>query len=253
MKNKFTVDYLDVGFVASLPIRIPVVSIGSGPPILSILCGVHGDETASLMKRLSVENSLAGSVRIITSANPFAQATHSRATLSDFGNLNREGKGKPDGRPTERLAHTLFEFLRDSTLVIDLHEFKMETPTIVSDQVIAGVIEGLYRVAQNLGIVPGTPDVAPVTAYDTQTIKADRAGIWEPTIALFDTVDETDAMSQIIPFPLIDEQPVLAPSAGTIVQLARRRLVDTGSNLFSIGTVNQKITEALHTAIKGFG
>ncbi len=315
MRDTFTVDYLNVGFVASLPIRIPVVSIGSGQPILSVLCGVHGDETASLiashrfMKRLSAERSLQGTVRIITSANPVAQATRSRVTFSDSENLNRAGKGKPDGRLTARLAHTLCDTLSDSTLVIDLHEFGMDTPTMavhipsedaathqtilqniavfgpalvwavpqdstsivgalielgvagfgvetsnamsVTDEVIASVADGLYRVAQNLGVVEGAPAASPVTAYDIRLVTAERSGLWEPTRSIFDAVDEADVIGGIVPLPLIDDkEPVLAPGAGTILQLARRRLVDTGTDLFTIGQTNPQITEALRLAIQ---
>lgn len=242
MRDKPTIAYLDVGSIASLPIRVPVVSI------LSILCGVHGDETASIMasyrllKRLSTVDLVKGTVRIVTSANPFAQATHSRVAFADFYDLNRTGEGKPEGTFTERLAHTLFEFLQDSSLVIDLHEFVMNTPTMVvyvpgehpetdqaifeniaafgptfvwalerpkpeearspgslvgalirsgvpgfgvetsstvtlPDEVLDHVAEGLYRVAQNLGIVEGKPDASPVMAYTRKAITADTAGL----------------------------------------------------------------------------
>jgi predicted deacylase len=313
MNQTFTVDYLDAGSVASLPIRIPVVSLGAGPPVLSILCGVHGDETAGvmvshrLMKRLSAERSIAGTVRILPSANPFAQATRSRVAFSDYGNLNRAGMGKAEGRATERLAHLLYEYLSDSALVIDLHEFRMDTPTmalhipgkdaatdrtileniaalepafvwaipsdptslvgalvgagvpgfgvetsdarVVTDDTLHDLAEGLFRVAQNLGIVQGRPHVAPVTAYDIKMVRADRAGLWEPVISLFDTISERDAVGTIIPFPLVEEHLVVAPSAGTIVQLARRQLVDTGTNLYAIGQVNRQVTDALRLAV----
>jgi len=311
--NRVTITHLDVGSVASLPVRVPVVSFGSEPPILSILCGVHGDETASLMsvrrfmQLLQAEDSMEGTVRIITSANPLAQATRSRVTPSDFGNLNRTGKGKLKGRLTERLAHILFEFLRDSALVIDLHEFEMDTPTmalhipshraatgrtileniavfepdfvwaipedptslvgaliesgvagfgvetsdamVMTNEIIDDVAAGLYRVAQNLGILASTPSVSPVTAYETEIIKADQAGVWEPTSLIFAAVDETNLIGKIIPLPLLDEIPVRAPGTGRILQLARRRLVATGTNLFAIGQIDRQVTKGLRLAI----
>jgi len=320
MRGEPTVTYLDAGSIASLPVRIPVVSLGSGRPILSILCGVHGDETASimtsyrLMKRLSAVDLVKGTVRIVTSANPFAQATHSRVAFSDFYDLNRTGKGKSDGTLTERLAHTLFEFLRDSSLVIDLHEFVMNTPTmaiyipsehseidrvifenmavfeptfvwalerskpeeaqypgslvgalirsgvpgfgietssaaVLSDEVLDHAAKGLYRVAQNLGIVEGKPDASPAMAYKRTAITADSAGLWEPIKSAFDEVIETDVIGRIVSLNLTGEESIAATNAGTILQLAGRQLVDTGTNLFAIGVVNHQVTEALRSAI----
>jgi predicted deacylase len=134
---KFDVSYLSVGSVGSLPLRIPVVTIGSGEPIFSVLCGLHGDETAStfsahrFMKHLAGEADVDGTVRLIPAANPFAQATRTRVTLTDWDNLNRTDKGDAAGRMTQRIANALFEFLKDSALVIDLHEFRMNTPRMV--------------------------------------------------------------------------------------------------------------------------
>ena len=320
MRGRPTVIYLDVGSVATLRIRIPIVSLGSGRPILSILCGVHGDETAGLMasyrfiKYLSTADSVRGSVRIITAANPFAQATRSRIALSDFYDLNRIGEGKPDGTLTERVAHALFEFLGDSTLVIDLHEFRMDTPimaiyipsertetdravlesiaafgpavvwsmnlsrpeevqysgslvaalvrsgvasfgvetsrvAVLSDETIDHVADGLYRVAQNLGIVEGKPKVSSVVAYDRKVITADVAGLWEPVRSILDQVKETDIVGRLVSLHLTSEEHVIAGAAGTILQLARHQLVDTGANLFAIGIVNEEVTEALHSVV----
>lgn len=320
MRNQAVVDYLEVGSVASLSIRIPVVSLGSGQPVLSILCGVHGDETASVMvsyrfiKRLRTGGPINGTVRIITAANPFAQATHSRVAFSDFHDLNRAGKGKSNGTLTERLAHTLFEFLADSTLVVDLHEFGMSTPTmaiyipteypetqrtilqgiaafepafvwamdlskleevqysgslvaalvrsgvasfgvetssaaVLSDELIHHAVEGLYRIMQDLGICGGKPEVSPIRAYSRKAITANAAGLWEPIKSVFDHVETTDTIGRIIALDLISERDVTATRTGTILQMARRQLVDTGTNLFAIGTVNPEFTEALSSAL----
>ncbi len=125
--------YLEIGQIGSLDIRVPVVTIGTGEPRLAVLCGVHGDETASLaISRIFVREmlgrSLKGSVSIITAANPFAQSTGTRVGLMDFYDLNRSGLGKPKGTFTERLAYQLCEYLSQVSFVVDLHEFKMNTP-----------------------------------------------------------------------------------------------------------------------------
>jgi predicted deacylase len=128
MRNSIT-----IGQVGSIAINIPIVTIGSGQPHLALLCGVHGDETASLVicsafaKQLSRCFQLKGSVSIITSANPFAQSTKTRVNVSDYYDLNRTGRGKPDGTLTERVAYKLCEFLSTCSFVIDIHELDMES------------------------------------------------------------------------------------------------------------------------------
>jgi predicted deacylase len=316
MSDRFCISHLDVGSVGSLPLRIPVVSIGSGEPILSVLSGLHGDETASLfsirrfVKRLAEEPELRGTVRFILTANPFAQATRTRVTLTDYDNLNRTGKGDPAGRLTQRIGNALFEFLKDSALVIDLHEFNMHTPCmvvyipaengeteginlsniaafepafvwaltgassdsgslvaalivadvpgfgvetspalLVSDQEIDRVVAGLHRVAQNLGILPGTPHPEPVTAYNTRLVSAERAGIWQCSRTLWEMVEPGEAIGELVPFPLVDTEAVMTPQAGTLVQLSPRQLVDTGTYLFAVGQVNREITDRLRAAL----
>jgi predicted deacylase len=310
--SKFDVSHLNIGSVGSLPLRIPVVTIGSGEPILSVLCGLHGDETAStfsahrFMKRLAEGPELHGTVRLIPAANPFAQATRTRVTVTDWDNLNRTGKGDAAGRLTQRIGNRLFEFLKDSALVIDLHEFRMRTPRmvvyiptenkeieqinlaniaafepafvwaltgassdsgslvgaligagvpgfgvetsdalVISDEEIERVVAGLCRVAQNLGLLPGTPRTEAVTAYNTRLVSAEQAGIWHSSRALFETVEAGETIGELIPFPLIDAEPVVTPQAGVLVQLLPRQLVDTGSYLFAVGQVNQEISDKL--------
>lgn len=320
MRNNSTIDYLDIGSIASLPIRVPIVSLGSGQPVLSVLCGVHGDETASLMAtyrlvQILSDADIEGTVRIITAANPFAQATHSRVAFCDYYDLNRTGKGKPEGTLTERLAHALFEFLLDCTLVVDLHEFSMNTPTmaiyipskhpnveqtvfkgiaafqpafvwamdlsrpeevqysgslvaalarsgvasfgietanaaVLSDEVISQVAEGLYRIAQGLSIIEGEPDVSPTVAYNREVVTANAAGLWEPTRSILDEVDETDTIGRLVSLCLTSEEEVASAHAGIILQLAGRQLVDTGTNLFAVGTVNQRVTEVLRSVVE---
>jgi predicted deacylase len=285
-----------------------------------VLCGLYGDEVAStfsahrFLKRLAKEPEMQGTVRLIPSANPFAQATRTRVTLSDFDNLNRTGKGDAAGRMTQRISNTLFEFLKDSALVIDLHEFNMSTPCmavyipaedaeterinlaniaafepafvwaltgsssdsgslvaalitegvpgfgvetsharVLSDADIDRVVDGLYRAAQNLGILPGVPETESVTAYNTRLVSAEQAGIWEPERTLFETIQEGETIGTLIPFPLISWEAVDAPQAGTLVQLSPRQLIDTGSYLFAIGEVNLDITDRLRATMPTYG
>jgi predicted deacylase len=127
---------LPVGSVGNLEISVNVTTLGEGSPHLALVCGVHGDETASLAicRRLVEEvaglSQLDGKLSIVTAANPFARATRTRVSLSDFYDLNRLGQGSPDGALTERLARRLYEYLSNCSFVIDIHEFEMETPTM---------------------------------------------------------------------------------------------------------------------------
>ncbi len=124
-----------VGEVGVFKVTIPVIQIGNGKlPHLGILCGVHGDETASLLiSHLFLEHlsnlEVHGTISIITAANPFAQSTNSRVSVIDFYDLNRTGAGKPDGVLTERVAYKIIEFVfNNCSHAIDLHEFEMDTP-----------------------------------------------------------------------------------------------------------------------------
>ena len=139
MNHHHEVVTLPVGGVSNLEINIPVTTIGTirkGLPHLALVCGVHGDETASLVicrrlvEAVMREPALKGAISIVTSANPFAQATGTRVNLIDFYDLNRMGQGSPDGVLTERVAGKLYEFLSGCSFVIDIHEFEMETPTM---------------------------------------------------------------------------------------------------------------------------
>lgn len=127
---------LPIGSLGSLQVHIPITTVGTGDPHLALLCGVHGDETAGLviahhfLQAILMHPEFQGRISIITNANPFAAATRSRVAPDDYLDLNRLGRGKPDGTLTERLAHALVSVLADCSFVIDLHEFCMCTPTL---------------------------------------------------------------------------------------------------------------------------
>lgn len=131
-----TFHHLEVGDVSSLSVRLPVVTLGSGRPILTCLCGVHGDETTSVaavyrvVERMKTHADFHGSIRFVTAANPLAQAVRARLGPVDLLDLNRCGRGMSEGSLTKRVAHVLGGLLGESNFVVDLHEFEMETPTM---------------------------------------------------------------------------------------------------------------------------
>lgn len=131
-----TFRYLEIGEVSSLSVRVPVVTVGSGRPVLTCLCGVHGDETTSvaavhrMVERMGTHADICGSIRLVTAANPLAQAVRARLGPVDLLDLNRCGHGAPEASLTKRVAHALSGVLSDSNFIVDLHEFEMETPTM---------------------------------------------------------------------------------------------------------------------------
>jgi predicted deacylase len=316
MNPAVSVAYLEVGHLASLAVRIPVVTVGSGEPVLSVTCGVHGDETMGVMagyqfvQRLLQEPDLNGTVRLIPAANPIAQATGTRVTLADYGDL-QVGRGQADGSLTKRMAHHLYSLLIQSTLVVDLHEFgDMDTPTmavyipvgtsevnqrildhiaalspdwvwvvpndrgsiaaaliqggvpslgvetgnalLLTDRDVERVSDGLYRVAQMMGIVPGKPTVSSVVAYDRTSVTSECAGLWQPDVQLSEIVENGQVVGRVVPFPLISQEVVHCAKSGRVVQLARRQLVRTGSDLLAIGQENDPVTAALRAVALRF-
>lgn len=314
--NPCTVTHLEIGHRASLPLRIPVVSLGSGQPLLSLLCGMHGDETSSLLigarflQRLARQHRLTGTVQLIPAANPYAQATGTRVALSDYEDLNRGGRGSLDGTLTERLGHALFERLRGSALVIDLHEFNVDIATMavylpeaepavdrtilrsiaalqpafvwavkgvksgesslsgelirsgvpafgletspgpsLTDAVVDQLASGLFRVAKQLGMLTGDPQLEPVPVYDLTMVYADQSGIWQPVRRLFDVVAQDDPIGTLLPFPLIQAETVASKHAGTVLAVAGRRLVSTGDYVMGLGTAKPELAEALERAL----
>lgn len=102
--------------------------VGRHPgPRLVFTAGVHGDEyegvraLGDLARELNSAD-LRGTLLIIPVCNPEAFAAASRTSPLDGGNLNRSFPGRPDGTPTERLAHLLMEeVVRGAALLVDLH------------------------------------------------------------------------------------------------------------------------------------
>ena len=115
--------------------NVPLVSFGSGKPVLTVQTCLHGDETAGLMicSRLMKplrKCQLNGTVRFVIAANPLAQAARSRVNQLDFEDMNRQGQGDHHGKLAARLAAILFETLKTSDFVIDLHEYDLITPAM---------------------------------------------------------------------------------------------------------------------------
>lgn len=298
-------DRLDVGYVGSLPLNVPVTTIGRDSPRMAIICGVHGDEPAGVLianefKHRVQNESLLGSVSIIPTANPLAFATKNRITISDHLDLNRVGVGDPEGTLTERVANVLFNFLLKFSFVVDIHEFLMETPTLsiyipaqqveTDRKILTGIaafapttvwsmnltsseelkygssilsalirrgipgfaietsqradlsscdIEetaiGLIEVAKSCGVIDGKSRFVVPPAFTRRVTYSPYSGIWYPKAELLADVGVGDVIGSVTMLDLINEGTITASVAGTLVQLQKQDIVDTGKSLFTVG------------------
>jgi len=315
--KKFNCIDIPIGEIGVFKVNLPIVQIGNGQsPHLCILCGVHGDETASLvishlfLKRISGEE-IFGKISVITGTNPFAQATNSRVSLTDFYDLNRTGLGKSDGVFTERLAYKIVEFLASNcSHIIDLHEFEMDTPPmaiyipsqddtvdrqtlqmirafnpatvwsmdlsdpnevrysgsllavlinkgvpgfaietsrlcVAEQSEVERVVDGLFNVVKLLGIIKEKNRLANPIAYRRIVKHSDYAGIWLPEKAVMSQVSKGEKIGKIVGLDLFSEHEVVALADGILIQIRRAELVQTGTNLFTIGRIDSSTTEKL--------
>ncbi len=99
---------------------------GDGPTVL-VVAGNHGDEVEGLiaageLARELQPDEVGGQVIILPAANRPAVEAGLRTSPLDGGNLNRAFPGKPDGTPTELLAHAIEHLLLPRCdAVLDLH------------------------------------------------------------------------------------------------------------------------------------
>ncbi len=120
-----------IASLGSLDVDLKFLEIGKGRPVISIVTGVHGDETAGLFaikKLLEKISTVDGLLRIIPSANPFAQATLFRKSLVDGLDLNRVFSKKEKKSLTGMTGELLYSVIKDSDVVIDMHSSKLRTP-----------------------------------------------------------------------------------------------------------------------------
>ncbi len=109
-----------------IPIPIIVMKNGIGPTVF-LSSGCHGDEyegmlvLRDLMQNLRLED-ISGRLIILPSLNYPAVMAGTRTSPLDRGNLNRSFPGRPDGGPTEAIAHFIcHELFPICDAGIDLH------------------------------------------------------------------------------------------------------------------------------------
>jgi predicted deacylase len=117
----------------SRPFGVKVFAVhGARPgPVAVIVAGVHGDEyegpvaALQLTKQIRPEQ-LAGSLAIVSVANPVAHAAGTRVSPDDGKNLARTFPGRVNGSATEALAASLFDWMQHAQFLIDLHSGGVE-------------------------------------------------------------------------------------------------------------------------------
>jgi predicted deacylase len=99
-------------------------------PVITIICGIHGDETSALrvIKQLLEKINLArGEIRIVLFANPLAMMNKSRFISSEGIDINRIFPGN-EKSISGLTAKKILELCKTSNCVIDIHNFEMRTP-----------------------------------------------------------------------------------------------------------------------------
>lgn len=109
------------------PDGVPVLRTGEGRPELWVIAGVHGDEVEGMACAEEAYASLGpekGTLVCVPVAHPAALAAGTRRG-PDGIDLNRTFPGRPDGQPTERVAHELWRLLQDAApdAVMTLHSW----------------------------------------------------------------------------------------------------------------------------------
>ena len=129
-KGAHAFGHIEVGYTLSqIPVTIPVNIINGAKngPTMAIGAALHGPEIigslglGKLLRELDPAD-LHGQLIIVPVVNTSAFEFGQRETYWDGKDLNRQGRGRPDGSISERLAYTYFEeVISKSDYFIDIH------------------------------------------------------------------------------------------------------------------------------------
>ncbi|HUW21772.1 MAG TPA: succinylglutamate desuccinylase/aspartoacylase family protein [Candidatus Bathyarchaeia archaeon] len=129
MNQQIKTSRIKIGSVGPIDIQIPIIKIGQGKPVISLISGLHGNEDTGtlILERLfqKIKNwpQINGTIKIIPFANPLCLINNSRELPTDNKDLNRLFPGNKKGTLSERIAYYLFQAVKDSNLLIDFHTF----------------------------------------------------------------------------------------------------------------------------------
>ena len=186
------------GYTGTLRVEIPFyVLVGKRrEPGILILAGVHGDEYEGVaaLQDLAREvdpKKLMGTLTLVPVVNPQAFYAGTRRNPVDFGDLNRSFPGNPDGTPSERLAHTLFqELVLGNDCLLSMHGWSKESQVVTYVECPAGnsaACRKSYAAARALGQEYLHPYVWPKGVLGEAAIKYGIACI-EPEVGGMGTV-----------------------------------------------------------------
>jgi len=106
--------------------RLEVKEFGSGKPSVLVTAAIHGGEAtgvfaARLLSQYLADVQLSGTVLVVEVSNPQGFRARQRCSPYDALDLNRVFPGKPDGTPTQVMAHQLAALAEEADYVVDLH------------------------------------------------------------------------------------------------------------------------------------
>lgn len=99
-------------------------------------------------------------------------------------------------------------------------------------------VAGVFNVLRARGMLPGDPDdPGPQrVARDYETVNADRGGLLDPHVDLYDRVDEGDPLCDVTTVFGEHRDTITASEGGVVWRLRRLPMVATGEYVMSIGT-----------------
>jgi len=137
----------------------------AGPTIWLTGC-IHGDEVGGIViiqevfKRLNKEGLTNGRVLAFPLMNPIGFENNSRNLSTTKEDLNRSFPGQADGTMAERLANTIFSYIKNTkpNLVLDLHnDWLASIPYTLIDPHPGLKHKNVYDQAKNFARVAGFP------------------------------------------------------------------------------------------------
>lgn len=128
-RRLFSLSVAPLGDGSLLSVPVHVLAGRGSEPCLAVVAGVHGDEAEGIAAVLELSRdidlaALSGRLILVPIANPPAFAAHRRRSPIDGLDLNRVFPGNPNGSLSERLAHRLFELVRENAqFLFTLHSW----------------------------------------------------------------------------------------------------------------------------------
>ena len=126
------INKIEIGQLGLIQIDLKIIDIGTKGPRLTILAGLHGNESEGILviQKILEEVKKVDNMRlkIIPCANPMGLVLSKRQEPIDCVDLNRSFPGVIDGNWGQRLTYNLFKLIEDSDMLIDLHSYRGEIP-----------------------------------------------------------------------------------------------------------------------------